>query len=458
MKRRIVCFCAALICALMIAAVVPVGTLAEFDPNEITTPYVVLVDAETGTVLWERASHDRAFPASTTKVMTCILAIEKCEDLEAEMTVGNVTNRGSVMGLSEGERIKIIDVLYGLMMVSGNDAAEALAKHIAGSKGAFAEMMNQKAAELGMTATHFVNANGLHNEEHYSTAYDMALLARYAMKNETFRRIVSSKEHTVAPTNRNKSGYELVNSNRLLVTPKNDEDCEYEYATGIKTGNTREAGYCLIASAEKDGRELIAVLLGDNEDRTETYYRFRSAKSLFEWAFENIITVNAASLNLQTTFETSVNNASFEDPYSGKLTLNASVDGCSLTGVRQELSSIIENASLITATPNYAAITAPIKKGDVLGTVTYEYDGKTLFSAELVASRDVAAMGEVVSSADPITIGEEDEHPSVGSYLLVWILVAVLIIIIIIVIKLLMSRDRYRRRGKKRGYYVYRKR
>ena len=116
----------------MIAAVVPVGTLAEFDPNEITTPYVVLVDAETGTVLWERASHDRAFPASTTKVMTCILAIEKCEDLEAEMTVGNVTNRGSVMGLSEGERIKIIDVLYGLMMVSGNDAAEALAKHIAG--------------------------------------------------------------------------------------------------------------------------------------------------------------------------------------------------------------------------------------------------------------------------------------------------------------------------------------
>lgn len=258
LRKRIVSLFSLALCLAVLFTAVPAGAEMEFDIESITTKHILLMDAETGSVLYEKGGRQRAYPASTTKIMTCILTLEKCKDLNEVVTIGTVTSRGSVMGIKEGEHIKLKDLLYGLMLFSGNDAAEAIANHVAGSKDAFVNMMNEKARKLGMTETHFVNPNGLHDEKHYSSAYDLAILSRYAMQNETFRGIVSTGTYTSEATDKNPDGYELFNSNRLVHKVKEEEkDYTYRYITGIKTGNTIEAGYCIVASAKRMTESLF---------------------------------------------------------------------------------------------------------------------------------------------------------------------------------------------------------
>ena len=182
---------------------------AEEDPFEdISTPYLMLMEAETGTVVYERKGYERAFPASTTKLMTAVLTVENIENLDRIITVSTRAVSGfgstsSMMKLKSGEQIAIIDVLYGLLMRSGNDAAKCLAITTvdelygdsvdeANAVEKFAELMNEKAAEIGMKDTHFVTVDGRHNDEHYTTAYDFALLMQYVLKNEKIREIIST--------------------------------------------------------------------------------------------------------------------------------------------------------------------------------------------------------------------------------------------------------------------------
>ena len=161
------------------------AALAEAAPEAPTTKHICLMDANTGAVLYEKDARSKAYPASTTKIMTTILALELCDNLEEKVNVGsNFDKRGSLMKFSNNEELRIIDLIYGTMMVSGNDAASALAIHISGSQDEFSKLMNAKAAEIGMNDTHFVKANGLHDDNHYSTAYDMALLGRQFQSGE----------------------------------------------------------------------------------------------------------------------------------------------------------------------------------------------------------------------------------------------------------------------------------
>ena len=220
MLKKTVAFLLALVAAFSIW---PIALAESFDPEDISTPHVILMDASSGAVLYEKNARERAFPASTTKIMTCILALENCPDLDVMVTVGeNVENKGSTMGIVRREELSLRSLIYGMMLVSGNDAAKAIAEYISGSESAFAELMNQKAASLGMTGTHFVKSNGLHEDDHYSTAYDMAILTRYAMQNEEFCKIVATPYYEVPPTNKDSDGYQLGNSNKLLYT-KPDE-------------------------------------------------------------------------------------------------------------------------------------------------------------------------------------------------------------------------------------------
>ena len=175
LRKRIVSLFSLALCLAVLFTAVPAGAEMEFDIESITTKHILLMDAETGSVLYEKGGRQRAYPASTTKIMTCILTLEKCKDLNEVVTIGAVTSRGSVMGIKEGEHIKLKDLLYGLMLFSGNDAAEAIANHVAGSKDAFVNMMNEKAQKLGMTEPHFVNPNGLQEEKHYSSAEELAI-------------------------------------------------------------------------------------------------------------------------------------------------------------------------------------------------------------------------------------------------------------------------------------------
>lgn len=240
--------------AVFIILTIPVGALAMAD----TADCACVINAVTGEAVFEKDMNECHAMASTTKIMTAIIAIEQC-DMDEEVTVSHnaAYQEGSAAYIREGNVITMRDLLYGLMLNSGNDAAVAIAEHVSGTSEAFAELMNKKAELLGLEATHFMNPNGLDDPEHYTTAYELALIARYAMQNADFRDIVGTRTYQATPINADETLY-FSNHNKLLKS--------YDGATGIKTGYTRATGRCLVSSAERDGMEFIAVTLGDSND------------------------------------------------------------------------------------------------------------------------------------------------------------------------------------------------
>jgi len=251
-----------------IATEIPVRAGESAAVPSITAQAAVVVDGQTGRVLYDLGAHQRRAPASTTKIMTALLALEHgglddvvTSDIDASTMIGS-----SVMGLRPGVPITVRDLLYGLMLPSGNDAALLLAEHDAGSVQAFVQEMNRKAAQLGLGDTHFVNPHGLDAPQHYSSAYDLARLARAAMRNPEFAKIVSTQSWHLAPP----SDYDVHNGNSLLAT--------YPGADGVKIGWTEAAGWTLVASATRDSHRLYVVVL-DSTDRDA------DATALFDWAF-----------------------------------------------------------------------------------------------------------------------------------------------------------------------------
>ena len=448
----------ALLALLIFLCTAPV-TLATFDPEaETSTKHIVLMDADSGSVLYEKNGDERAYPASTTKIMTCLLALEN-GNLDDDVTVGDEVQRGfysqsSMMGLTPGETLPLRDLIYGLMLVSGNDAAAAIAVHIGGSIEAFAELMNQKAASLGMSNTHFVNPHGVHKDEHYTTAHDMAKLAAYALQNEDFRAIVSKGSYNVPATNKDKDGYQLENSNKLIHTKEGSDSYEYRYAIGIKTGDTDNAGRCLVAAAEKDGVMLVSVQYDDPDSN----YRFKLAADLFDWGFANFATVDASTLGLPSTVDVTVKNCSFDDETGGLLTLNVDLTDKKIARLSSELTRIKDSVSSITTSvATVGELAAPVKKGDKLATVAYQFEGKTLFTADAYASRDVQAMGGGVVNTPGVPQLEEPtpRGGSAGPWLFI-ILVAVVILLIVVGIAALRNRRSIRRRRSRRTTYAYR--
>lgn len=248
-------------------------------PPKILADAALLMDGRTGQVLWEKNGRRRMAPASTTKVMTAILAIER-GDLEQVVTVSRraASVAGSSMGLRTGNRYTLSELLQGLLMRSGNDAATAIAEQVGGSVEDFVRLMNEKAIDLGAVNTHFENPHGLDSPGHYTTVEDMALMTRYAMRLPLFAEIVSSKERTVEPEDR-KGQQLLQNTNRLLWT--------YTWADGVKTGTTGRAGKCLVASATRDGQRLIAVVFRSSD-------RWGDATRLLDYGYKNFAAVLVA--------------------------------------------------------------------------------------------------------------------------------------------------------------------
>jgi len=218
-------------------------------PPQVTAAAAVVMDAASGQVVYEKNSHAHRANASTTKMMTALLALENAK-LDDVVTAGpDVKVEPTIIGLDPGDQLTVEQLLYGLLLPSGNDAAIALAEYVGGSIPRFAAMMNAKAAQLGMKDSHFVTPNGLDAEGHYSSAYDLALLARAAMQNPVFEKIVATKEYRVTGPVK----WVFKNNNRMLDS--------YPGADGIKTGYTDNAGRCLVSSATRKGRRAIAVVL-----------------------------------------------------------------------------------------------------------------------------------------------------------------------------------------------------
>ncbi len=380
-----------------------------FNETNVDAEAVLLIDARTGMVMYGKNETQAIYPASTTKIMTCLIALEETE-MSDMVTCGQEVVFGpeySTMGLIPGEIVSVRDLIYGMMMVSGNDAAAALAIYIAGSIDAFADMMNAKAAELGMANTHFVNPHGAHDENHYTTAEDMGKLAMAAYQNSDFMSIVGTKVYQPADTNMQTGKDVLDNSNRLIRNDVNTFAKWYnEYATGMKTGYTTQAGYCLVASASKNGQDLIALVF----NHKDTNDRFTLANDLFTFGFENYAQVDLYDLLGSSVIREAITNATADDPNGGFMEFLPEIQPETyVTGTNTYIQSLKDNAADIQAMVDLDAdLRAPIEKGQVYGKVIYQYGDRVLLRCNLVASYDMLDF-----ATDYLTFQEEDPNVTI---------------------------------------------
>lgn len=329
----------------------------------------ILIDADTGRILFEKDSTVAAFPASTTKIMTAILTLENGkldEYVQASYSaIMSVPVGGSNTAIQVGEKLTVEELLQSLLIASGNDSANVLAEYLGGSVESFVTMMNTRANELGCVNTHFVNANGLHDDNHYSCAYDLAIMYQYAWDHfPEFQKIVSTIQFRLPITEKYATDNRVfVNSNRLLIPSagSDNKNYYYEYTTGGKTGYTKEAKNCLVASASKNGFHLIAVVLGGTQDESGNSYRFMDTKNLFEYGFANLSKETIAKKD--SVMETvTIENA----PKNNNLLNVLLAEDLTLTLNLEDITK--------TYTPTIALkepLEAPIIKGDIIGTATY---------------------------------------------------------------------------------------
>lgn len=352
----------------------------------VNSPSAILFNVNTGKILYEKNAYEKRYPASTTKMMTAILTLENC-DLNDTATVSStavILPPGYISAhLQVGEVITINDLLHLLLIISSNDAANVLAEHIAGSVSNFSTMMNDKAKEIGCLNTHFVNPNGAQNVNHYSTAYDLCLIANYAMKNETFRKLVSIDSYTVPATNKYEER-KLTNTNALLQQVNEKTNTKniyyYKYAIGIKTGYTNQAKNCLVAGASKDGVEFISVVLeSDLNESDNNSERFADSKKLLETAIDNYSMFPVKKTNDLITTVTIQNTL----PWKKDLNLLLENDITLLLENKDMNTEIKPEIHLLEEKLN-----APINKGDILGTATFTYNG-TSVTSNLIAANDV---------------------------------------------------------------------
>lgn len=368
------------ILSLLTIFIIVYSTFSWASSPEISSGAAILVESSTGNILFQKNAYEKMYPASTTKVLTAILTLENC-DLDEMATVSHNAVFSLPAGyvtanLQEGEKISINDLMYALMLKSANDAAIVLAEHIAGSVDNFSVMMNDKAKEIGCKNTHFVNPNGMHNENHYSTAYDLYLMASYGMKNETFRKYVSTTSYTLPSTNKYPSADRIcLTTNELLRSKSRYYN---KNAIGIKTGTTTQAKNCLISGTRKNNVELISVILHAGTNSEGLSERYVETNSLFEYGFENFEFSNI--LEKDSTVKTIEVENGNKDTKNLELIAKETLSGY--------LSKEINLENLSPEIELQENIVAPIASGTVLGSATYTIDDIT-YSTELLAKSDV---------------------------------------------------------------------
>ena len=362
------------------------------DPKLDSAKAVVLVDLDSGRLLYSLNKDEERSPASLTKVMTLLLAIEALE--KGEVTLDEIVTAqadclagldtdSSNSGIMPGEQISYRDLLYCALVHSANEACNILAYRISGSVKNFVALMNSRAAELGCTHTHFSDPNGLSNENHYTTAYEMYLITREALKHSLFAEICNTKSYEMGATNL--SGPRVFANSNALITPESMYGSSYVYtpAAGVKTGYTRQAGYCLISTAEKDGVRLLAVVMGcDGYYLTglEEYQNFSDSIKLYNWAFENFAYRTAVSSSSAVT-RVHVALASESDEY---VNLRAQSDVSLLLPKDLDLGSLE-----LSPTIYEDMLVAPINAGTVLGRAEILIGGESFGRVNLVNTSEV---------------------------------------------------------------------
>lgn len=402
----------------------------------------LLYDLNSDTLVFAQNIDEQLFPASLTKVVTCLLTLEMEEDLDTVVTVTSAGLKGQEPGgsnvaLKVDEQMTVRDLLYCLMVKSGNDAASVLAVHNSGSIEAFVEVMNQRAAELGCTGTHFMNPHGLHHDEHYTTARDMARILKEAMRYPVFEEIFTTKEYTVPATNLSEArelkttnylirsnGYPVVTDSRVL---------------GGKTGNTSKAGRCLVALSEKEGMRLISVILGAKAVYGEDNYtflrygNFEETSNLLNFACKRFTTMQVLSPS-QVAGQFAVSGGAHNAFGSITNGMSAVVpQGSDYNTIRYEY------------TLTDGGLTAPVEQGQKIGVVRVWYDHICLAQQELLSASDVAVEQKPAQAQRPVT---EETLDLWDGILKIALGVAAVLFVLVVIVRIGNTVKRRRRRKK----------
>ena len=387
-KKRITGLVLGFFCALQLTAqTVPAS---QYWPEEISvnSPNAIVMEMNTGTILYDKNSKEARYPASITKIMTTMLALENSELNEmvtfSDEAIDNT--EGSGIARDYGEQMTMEDCLYAIMLESANECAYAVAEHISGSIEAFADLMNAKAKELGCVNTNFVNPHGLHDDNHYTCCYDMALIAKAAYENETFRIITSTKARMIPPTNKHAEETPLQNHNKLLHRYQKG-NYVYEYCTGGKTGYTTNANATLVTFAEKDGMALVCVVMN-----TDGVSEWTDSRALFDYCFDNfqLLNVSENETGYEVQKEVNANSLSGNPPFV-ELDKNA----CILLPKTVEFAEAESEVTLNREVSNIA------------GTISYSYAGRSVVKADIVTTG--AVIEEYIFDNQIENAAEEEE-------------------------------------------------
>lgn len=385
------------------------------DAPETLSPGVILMEESTGTILYEKNMDEAHYPASITKIMTTLLALENgnLSDMVTFSDDAINNTEGSGIARDYGEQMTLEQCLYGVMLESANECAYAVAEHVGGTVENFVDMMNAKAKELGCTNTHFANPHGLQDENHYTTAHDMALIAQAAYQNETFRIIIGTKMYTIPPTNKHAEETVLRNHHDMLCTYHNaNRKYLYPYCVGGKTGYTATANSTLVTYAEKDGMTLICVVMD-----TQSPNQFIDTVNLFDYAFDNFQVLNVAENDTDYSAETTVDNGNLDNiaPF-----------------VELDKEAVI----VLPKTAEFSDTSSSVEYNDsdpeIAGSITYTYAGRN------VGKADIKTTGVVVEGYAFDNESTEEEEQEAVSTVQVKPIVVVLLIVAVILLGVLL--------------------
>ena len=410
---------------------------AALEPPEIQCKAALLVDAHTGAVVYAKNEHQELYPASLTKIMTCLLTLEAIDQGKLDMNqavtasasaLEGLPSDGSTANIQVGETMTVEHLLYCMMVVSANEASQILAETVSGSVAAFVGEMNAKAQALGCENTHFVNPHGIHDSQHYTSAWDMYLIAREAMKHEQLMSICDTPTVVIPATNL--SAARTLRTTNYLIGSWYTRGYLNGDAHGIKTGSTSQAGHCLVSSATRGTRSFISVVMGgdrvkleDNETRT---YNFYDTNQLFNWAFDNF------------TYQTLLRQDDMVQDVEVSLSETDHVVVHPRGDVEVLLANDIapedmERSVELRADP----VEAPVAAGDVLGTMTLSYDGVEYATVDLLALNDVEASRSQIFLRDlKLFFARTSVRVAIA--------VVVLLALVLAAWKLIFSRRRYR--------------
>ncbi len=416
----------------------------------------LLIEADTGTILYAKDIYRQEYPASTTKLITALLTVENCSMNEMVSfsydAVHAVPWDGSKIGMDEGQKLTIEQALYGILVGSANEVSNAVGEHISGSMDEFARLMTARAKELGCTNTNFVNANGLPDPNHYTCAYDLALIAREFFSHELLCKMSSTYHYYIAPTDNQPDEIDIYSHNRLLP----DRQYAYEYLVGSKTGYTDSARQTLVSCAEKDGMRLICVIL-----KEESPYQFEDTIALFDYGFSNFQKLNIAQN--ETTY--SIDNSDFFET-------GTDIFGSSRPIMALDSSDYV----VIPTTINFDNLTCELsydcEEEDAIATLSYSYHGQSVGNTTIrVVNREVPsftfdtiyspALEQEIVEIAPIEKEPEDRviFINVKKILIGVVIAAVIAALVLYGISYIRSyhfaerqRDRKRRHRRKKSY------